>query len=732
MTTSEIEQRFERLLLEIRSYLPGVNANALKRAFEQAMLWRAHGRDGDNDPGHVIEIVEVLARLRLDETSLIAGFLHEIPDHVPDAKEKIRTEFGEESATLLEGVARLLKLNFRSRKEQQVQSFRKMLLTLASDLRVILITLAHRHWVMNRLDRIPEEEKRLEISQETLDIYAPLAGRLGIQWLKVELENLSFRVLNPEDFEQVRVYVEKELSKRQSYVETTVQRIRGLMDEQAIPATVYGRAKHPYSIFRKIRKKQIDIQELYDLIAFRVIVDDIEQCYRALGLIHAHWRPIHGQFEDYIAMPKPNGYRSLHTNVLGAFGERMEVQIRTREMHEVAENGIAAHWRYKEGGGKGAYDPIEHAQVNWVRQVLQMQQEMSDSGEFLDAVKLDMFTEDVFAFTPTGDVVELPKGATALDFAYAVHTKVGFQCSGAKVNGRMVPLKHELANGDQVEILTNKNQRPKKEWLAIAKTSRARNKIRHAIREEEREKSRELGRQVVEREFKAAGLNLNRMVKENSLAAVLDRYRVRSFDELLINIGRGQLKTSAVLELVLPKKPTVPEKTAPPLTTPQAAVKASPAARKRRAKSGIIISDLDDMLVRMARCCNPIVGDAIVGFVTRGRGVSIHRADCPKLPRQEPERILDASWDQHMLDQLRVRLKVVSRDRTGLLNQITTVFASHKANIVSANISTSGQTATDVFLLEIKDLEQLERIRRDLKRLKGVMNVERVWDAKLP
>ena len=727
MPQPPIKKRFREVLASIVAYLPNADVERLERAFNQAMLWHGAQKRQSGEPFilHPLEVTAILAQLRLDQASLITGLLHDSIEDTEATRELVEKQFGKEVTFLVDGVTKLTRLDFHTKKEQQVQSFRKMFLAMASDIRVILVKLADRLHNIRTLTGLTSADKQLDLAQETLDIYAPIAGRLGIHWLRVELENRAFAALMPEQYREVDEFVTRYVKEQETFIHGTEERLRELMAEHDIQAKVYGRTKHYFSIFRKMQRKNLQLDQIYDIIAFRVIIQNLDQCYQALGAVHAEWRPIHGMFEDYIAMPKPNGYQSLHTNVISHYGDRMELQIRTEAMHEVAENGIAAHWRYKEGQKQGSFDANEQAQINWLRQLIEIHQEMDDPGELLESLRLNLFSGYVFVFTPQGEVIELPRDSTPIDFAFAVHTQVGLHCAGAKVNSRIVPLRYKLHNGDEVAIITNKNQRPKKEWLDFCQTSRAKNKIRHSIREEERERSRELGRELAEREFKRVELNFNRLLKSGDLDRAAQELKAKNIEEFLITLGRGGKRVSDLLRIIAPEKVELPPPEIPGLS------RAAQKSKRRKSRSGIKISGIDDLLVHFGKCCNPIPGDAVAGFVTRGHGITIHRTDCSKMPREESERILEAYWDEKDDMEMPVSIKITSQDRPGILQALTEVFSKNNVNISSVQAQTVDGIGTSLFRFLVKNLDQMDTIRRKLRRVRGVLRVERVVDHRL-
>lgn len=720
----QIESRFNEVINEIAELNPELDRTRLEEAFHQSLAWWADSdiKNKENFQWHSIEILPYIARMRLDTSSLLAGLLFQVKGNSSTGRAEIAKVFGDDVARLCSGLEKLSKLNFHSKKAEQIKSFRKMFLAMAKDIRVIMIKLAERRRLMQTLDEIQSEEDRLRIAEETRDIYAPIASRLGIQWMKTMLEDLAFKILSPDQYQRVDRFVTSNSSQQVKTIDNVESDIKNLMRDNQVKAEVSGRSKHHYSIWRKLKQKSLELDQVYDLLAFRIIVEDVEQCYRALGLIHAKWRPIQGKFKDYIAMPKPNGYRSLHTIVLGSNGDRLEIQMRTREMHDIAENGIAAHWRYKETGvqPKARKNTAkEEQQVAWLRQLINMQQDGQNQDKLLDSLELDMFSDYLFIFTPDQDVVELPVDASPVDFAFAVHTQVGLTITGAKVNGRIVPLKHKLKNGDTVEIITSKKQRPKREWLEFVKTNRAKNKIRHAIREEEREASLKLGQEMCERQLKAFGLNFNRLSKSGDLDEAAKHLKTKDIRELLISVGRGWISIKDIVKQIAPELLKQEE------ATPEPEIRA-PQKRRKSGKSGIQVGGIDDVMVRFGKCCNPIVGDRIIGFVTRGRGLTIHRHTCPKLPKGQEERLIESYWAADDDMEMPVTIKVTARDRIGVIKDLSAVFAAHNLNITSVRTNTGDGIATNFFRLQIRDIDQLGRVQNHLKRMKNIIRVERI------
>ncbi|MEJ2201544.1 MAG: bifunctional (p)ppGpp synthetase/guanosine-3',5'-bis(diphosphate) 3'-pyrophosphohydrolase, partial [Desulfuromonadaceae bacterium] len=602
----------------------------------------------------------------------------------------------------------------------QAESFRKMLLAMARDIRVILIKLADRLHNMRTLEFQPEE-RRQKIAQETLDIYAPLANRMGISWLKGELEDLAFRYLDPVAFSDLQQQVSDIVKAREDYIAEVKNIITLQLAENNIHGEVSGRSKHLYSIHEKIERQGGDLDQIYDLIAFRVIVDSIRDCYGLLGIIHSVWKPIPGRFKDYIAMPKANMYQSLHTSVIGSHGDRMEIQIRTREMHQIAEEGIAAHWKYKEGKAVATPGKRDDHRFRWLRQLLEWQQEVKDSREFMDSVKVDLFPEEVYVFTPRGDVKELPTGSTPIDFAYSIHTDVGSRCVGAKVNGRLVPLKTALKNGDMVEVLTSPNQQPSKDWLAFVRTSKARNKIRSWIQQELREKSIELGRSLLEKELRKYDTSLKRVLASDGLNAAAEDLGFHSVDDLIASVGYGKVPLGQVIGRVVPQEKLKAERPKPS--------KLNNVINKFRKKpsSAIKIQGIDDIMVRFAKCCNPLPGDPVQGFITRGRGVTVHAVDCPHVHELDPERRIEVEWDRKKKASRPVKIRVHCLNQKGMLMGITGAITNCEANIASALAqATPDDRGINVFEIEVQDLEHLNLVINAIMKVKGVYKVERM------
>lgn len=714
-------------ILEIvKLYHPSADLDLIRKAYVFAAKHHSGQvrRSGEPYITHPLEVARILASLRLDEASICTGLLHDTVEDTKATKEELSFLFGHDIANLVDGVTKLSQIKFQSTEERQAENFRKMLVAISRDIRVLLVKLADRLHNMRTLQYMPLERQE-RIASETLEIYAPLANRLGIGWLKIELEDLSFKYIRPWDFRNLKEKIGKSKKERARFIEDVSKDLKiALRDAHMQNFLVEGRPKHLWSIFRKMSDKGLSFDDIHDLIAFRVIVESLGQCYEALGNIHAKWRPIPGRFKDYIAMPKPNGYRSLHTTVISSNGERIEVQIRTKEMHEVAESGIAAHWRYKTGGIKPLeMDEASQKGFHWLRQLMNWQKDLEDPNEFLESVKVDLFSEEVYVFTPKGDVIELPYGATPVDLAFAIHSDLGMQCIGAKVNNRIVPLRYILESGDTCEIINQKNQRPKKDWLEFVKTSKARNKIRAMMRALERDRSKEIGKELLDKEFRKYGTTLQREVKNENIDKVIRDRHWTSLDEALALIGYGRLEPKGVVEQILPGV----EKKAQPLETKVSRItQLFDKLARRKSQVGIQVEGIDDVLLHFARCCSPVKGDPIIGYVTRGRGVSIHRRNCLKILELDSDRRINVNW---VLDSQTVRpicIRVITEDKEGILTQLSSVFARMNINISEAKCRGSGDgQAINTFKCSVVDLEQLKNLLRQLSSIKGVHEVNR-------
>lgn len=668
---------------------------------------------GEDYIQHCVEVAKILTELNLDTKSIIAGLIHDTVEDTGVSLETIAEEFGQDIATVVDGVTKIGKVEFRSTTEHQVENYRKLLLSMAQDARVIIIKLADRLHNMRTLDHL-RPDKRRRIALETREIYAPLAHRLGMAQIRWELEDLAFKHLEPEAYRELAKKVSERRKEREERIEVLRRPLEDELRNAGIPCDVYGRPKHLFSIHRKMVSRDRPYEEIYDLMAIRVITDSVANCYHALGVIHNKWTPLQERFHDYIATPKSNMYRSLHTTIFGPGGRLYEIQIRTHEMHRTAEYGIAAHWRYKEGTTEGGGDEVDDT-LTWFRQVLEWQQETREPEEFMEFLRIDLFQDEIFVFTPQGDVKQLPKGATPIDFAFAVHTEVGMRCAGARVNGRLVPLSRELRNGDTVEIVTDSRQRPSRDWMAFVKTARARQKIRQWVRQEEMESSIALGKEIFEKELK---MIRKEKPSDQQLQEVAEPLGLHSVEQIYAALGRGDLSLSALVkelfgvEVTAPKPPTAFERLI---------------GRVRGSTRGVRIQGLDNLMVRYSQCCQPVPGDEVVGYITRGRGISIHRADCPNVLNlsENPERRVEIDWEAHDGDRFFVRLLIEGDDRRGLLSEIASAITTTGTNIGSAEIRTIEGGMNGSFVVEVQDLNHLQRVIRAIRGVPGVLGVER-------
>lgn len=714
--------RLTDIVETVRGYQPQADFDLIHRAyaFAHAKHEGQLRKSGEPYITHPVAVAKVIAEMRLDASSVCAALLHDVVEDCDVGHAEMTERFGAEIAFLVDGVTKLGRVNFSSKEDQQAESFRKMLVAMARDIRVLLVKLADRLDNMRTLEHM-KPEAQVRIAQETMEIYAPLAGRLGINWLKSELEDLSFKFLYPEQFHDLAQKTKKVQRDHERYIADVVKRLQRMLIERSFPAEVSGRLKHLYSIYRKMRQNNVDFEQVHDIIAFRVIVENVSDCYAVLGVIHSQWTPIPGRFKDYIALPKPNMYQSLHTTVIGPGQRRIEVQIRTHEMHRTAEDGIAAHWTYKERGS-GGVDAKDAVRFAWLRQLMEFQQEVSDPAEFLDSVKGDLFSDEVFVFTPKGSLKVFPRGATPVDFAYAIHTEVGEHCAGARVNGAIQPLRYQLRNGDTVEILTNPAQHPSKDWLDFVVTARARSKIRAYVRAEERKRSIKLGRDLVERAFHRKDMSFSRFVKSGEVDKVAKQLKFASADELFAGVGFGKLEAADVFNAAMASegapaqlKPSLFEKTVRAVAETVGA-----------SGGGIAIDDVDDLVVRFAQCCNPLPGDPITGWITRGRGVTVHRRGCPRAMELDPERRIDVTWSERVKAARPVSLRVITTDRPGILSNVSAAFTEAGVNIQEANCRvTDDGTAVNLFHFQVSEAAKLQHLMRKIQSLDGVFSVER-------
>ncbi len=709
------------LIEAIPQYQPGADLDLLTRAYRFSASSHQGQQRASGEPylSHPLEVARLLVDFKMDVTTVTAGLLHDVLEDTGATKADLEREFGAEIADLVDGVTKLGKLAFSSREERQAENFRKMLVAMARDLRVLMIKLADRLHNMRTLDYLPPDRAR-KISQETLDIYAPLGHRLGMAKVKAELEDLALRALEPQAYVDLQKRVAKRRLEREADINHVIAILEHKLSEVGIESHIRGRPKHFYSIWKKMHDQGREFDEIYDLTAVRIITGTVRDCYGTLGVVHSLWKPVPGRFKDFVAMPKVNMYQSLHTTVIGPKGDPVEIQIRTWEMHRIAEEGIAAHWLYKEK--KSGKDKLDDSLV-WLRQLLETQQDLKDPREFLDTVRVDLFPDEVYVFTPKGDVKALPEGSTPIDFAYAVHTDVGHHCVGAKVNGKLVPLRYTLRQGDIVEVVTSPSQHPSRDWLKIVRSTRARSKINQWLKVEERTRSLALGRELFEREAKKYRLAPAALLGSEEMKRLLTELGFPSADDLLASIGYGKSSVQQVLGKLAPA--TVHEPEAP------SEAKASKASRK--SEGAVRIRGVDDLLVRFGKCCSPVPGDSIVGFITRGRGLTVHARDCLTVVKNvlDKERLLSVEWEDGEPTKRPVKIAVyIGQDRPGLLAEITGAISSREGNITRAEVTvTEDRRGLNHFVVEVDDLRQLQDIMQAIRDVKDVINVERLRGA---
>jgi guanosine-3',5'-bis(diphosphate) 3'-pyrophosphohydrolase len=732
-TPTDPAAAFEKLKETIQGYYPDADFGLLKKAHDFAVSLHEGQlrRSGEPYIVHPIAVAQILAQMRMDLASILTGILHDVVEDTATSLEEVQREFGQEVAQLVDGVTKISQISFKSKHEKQAENFRKMILAMTRDLRVILVKLADRMHNMRTMEFMPAEKQR-SISEETIEIYAPLANRLGISWVKMELEDLSLKYLKPEVYTRLAKLIATKKDEREKYIATLISILQDKSSEYGLKVKVSGRAKHFYSIYKKMELRNLNFDELHDLVAFRVTTGSIAECYEVLGIVHSFFKPVPGRFKDYIAMPKNNMYQSLHTTVIGPYGERLEVQIRTDDMHRVAESGVAAHWLYKEG----KLDQKDAERFHWLRQIIEAQDNLDSSSEFLESIKLDLFAGEIYVFTPKGELKEFPVGSTPLDFAFAVHTSVGTKCIGARVNGRMVPLKHKLRSGDTVEIVTSPTQKPSKDWLKIVKTGRAKSKIRQFIKTEERDRALTIGRELLEREFRRYGHSFGKFEKSKEASERVGKISFATVEEMLIMVGYGRVPPEKVLQRLFPDDKPNEDQT--PEAASQEAHQGAAADYMQKARrtltsggqrSPVLIEGIDDILVRFAKCCNPLPGDEIVGFISRGRGVIVHRAGCGKANDVDEGRAVDIMWaaPEDRKIQRDVRIKIVVQDKQGLMNDMTKTISAKGINIKSINIKVNAdRKATGTFDLQVASRQELLACLKELETLPGVLSVDQV------
>lgn len=715
--------RLDDIIEKVRAYNPNADFELINRAYVySAKAHAGHVRQsGEPYLIHPLQVAGILSDMKMDVATIAVGLLHDTIEDTEITREDLLKAFGDEITYLVEGLTKISRLDFETRVQQQAEYLRRMILSMAQDIRVIMVKLADRLHNMRTLQHL-KPEKSAKVARETMDIYAPLANRLGISWIQSELEDLSFRYLYPEAYENLKRKVEEKSPEYDLYISKVIKNLTKILSDHEIKGEVTGRTKHLWSTYNKMQKQGLPFEQIYDLIAFRIIVGSVRDCYGVLGLIHSMFKPVPGRFKDYIGVPKSNRYQSLHTTVIGPVGERMEVQIRTWEMHQTAEDGIASHWRYKSEVSKLPEEDIKR--FKWFKQILEELTEVKDPRELMETVRTDLFPDEVYVFTPKGDVKEFPIGATPIDFAYTVHTDVGHQCVGARVNGRMVPLKYKLKNGDVVEIITSKDHKPSKDWLKLAGTNSAKSKIRSFIKREERERSLKIGEELLDKELRRMGTTLKKMRKTQTMEKTASAFGFHKVEDLIATVGFGKYSSRQVLGRLFPEE-EIEDKLGQ-----EKEVKAQIRRAKAKArKEGIVVDGLDDLMVRFAHCCNPLPGDEVVGIITRGRGISVHTTDCPNIEadRYDSDRMVQINWDDKARVPRRVTIKVTSEDIKGILAEMTGIISAKNINITHADIRTSSDNrAVNTFDVEVEDVSQLQGLISSLTGLKGVISVERV------
>jgi len=694
---------------------PDADAVMVRKAYDYASAAHAGQLRLSGDPylTHPASVALTLAQMGFDEHAVAAGLLHDTVEDTSASIEELDAEFGEQVADIVDGVTKISLMTFDTKEEAQAENIRKMILAMSHDIRVPIVKLADRQHNMRTLD-FQKPHKKQSIAQETMDIYAPLANRLGLHRIKQDLEDLSFRYLKPDVYTHITHWLEENQMEERDLISRVISRIEDIMKTNDIKGRVFGRIKQTYSIYRKMQQQGTTLDEMHDIIAFRVIVDEVRDCYAVLGLVHALWKPVPGRFKDYISMPKANGYQSLHSTVIGPEGERVEIQIRTEEMNNLAEHGVASHWMYKERSR--AMVMKDMPQFQWLRDLLDRQRDESDSREFMQSLRLDLFKDEVYVFTPAGDVKELPDGATPLDFAYLIHSDIGSHCVGAKVNGKLTPLSTPLKSGDTVEIITDKNRHPSRDWLKLVKTSKARSRIQHYLRTEERAAAVVLGREMLEKEGRRMGINANKAAKDGTLQLLMPEFSFNSLDELYAAVGYARLTPKRLLQrlraLLNPREEETPIVPVP---------KETPSKR-----DGISIQGIEETLIHFARCCNPVPGDQVVGFISRGRGVIIHTSTCPHVQDLEPERLISVAWDNQETKPFPARIHILAKNEKGLLARVCRQLSDEDVNIDAAQIYSLVDGRSDMdFTVEVRDAVHLYQTIEKLRKIPDVLEVRR-------
>ena len=720
--------RINQITDKVATYIENPDLDLIQRAY----IYSAQAHDGvvrrSGEPyiSHPMNVAYLLSDMQLDEATVAAGLLHDTVEDTDTTIDDIHELFGSDVADIVDGVTKISQMDFESKAVQQAENIRKLILAMAEDIRVLMVKLADRLHNMRTLEFMKPVKQRL-IAQETQDIYAPLANRLGLHRVKTELEDLCLRYLKPDVFDQLSEAVSAHRAAGEPYIEKVIDIIGGMLKKNKMKGDVYGRTKHLHSIHVKMEQQGLTFDEIYDLIAFRIILKSLEDCYAVLGLIHAAWRPVPGRFKDYISIPKANMYQSLHSTVIGPDGERIEFQIRTEEMNQIAEYGVAAHWQYKEvgkGARRGKQTGTRDAErYTWLKQIMDWQRELSDPREFMSSLRLEMFQEEVYVFTPNGDIKELPDGATPVDFAYAIHSEVGDKCAGAKVNGRIVPLHSTLKNGDSVEVITDKNRMPSRDWLKFVKTAKARTRIKHYIRTIEKERAISLAKELLEKEGRRVGINIQKAIKDGEFLKLVDEFNCGGVDDLLTQVGFSRFTPRKVIKRLyaVMNGETLDMRKHKTKTVPEAG------AKKKPKTDGLQISGVDNVLVRFASCCTPLPGEPILGYITRGRGVTVHRIDCHNVRNLEDERLLQVSWEGVEDKPYPAKIRIKCLNKTGMLGKICTMLADLEVNIDSGNFeSRVDGTSILEFTVEVTDLDQLHDTLRQIKALKAVKEALRV------
>ncbi|MET3682513.1 GTP pyrophosphokinase [Alkalibacillus flavidus] len=725
---SKHEKTIEEVIEDAGRYLNEEHTTFLRLAYDYAK--EAHEgqtrKSGEPYITHPVQVAGILIELEMDPATIASGFLHDVLEDTDASYDDLTKEFGEEVASLVEGVTKLGKIKYKSKEEQQAENHRKMFIAMAKDIRVILIKLADRLHNMRTLDHLPEDKQR-RIANETLEIFAPLAHRLGISTIKWELEDISLRYLNPQQYYRIVNLMKQKRDERVYYIDKVINEIQGQLDDVNITAEISGRPKHIYSIYRKMAIDKKDFNEIYDLLAVRVIVKSIKECYAVLGIIHTCWKPMPGRFKDYIAMPKPNLYQSLHTTVIGPKGDPLEVQIRTQEMHDIAEYGIAAHWAYKEGKESSQEDMSK--QLAWFREILEWQNETNDAEEFMESLKVDFFSDMVYVFTPNGDVIELPSGSVPLDFAYRIHTEVGNKTVGAKVNGKIEPLDYQLQTGDIVEMLTSKHSYgPSEDWIKITQTSQAKNKIKQFFKKQRRDENVERGKDIIDKELKNLELSPKEVLVEENIQNAIDKLHINSLEDLYAAVGYQGITTQQAINR-LTEKIAKEEKAEDLENSLIEAQQEMETKRQKKTGIGVNVKGMDNLMVRLSKCCTPVPGDPIIGFITKGRGVSVHRTDCPNIKNEDQNRLIDVEWEDvnRQRKNYSVDLEISGFDRNGLLNEILQVVNETNTDIVAVSgKSDKNKMATINLTILIQNVDHLKRIVERIKHIRDVFTVQRM------